>query len=111
VLSHTGANLVLLAAYVLVSVIGLHLLKTSAGTVLSASFVLGLGCYGTGFALWYLMLTKLPLSVAFPLAAGAVIVGTQLVGHILLGEVFGARHLLGVLMIVIGIAFVFARGA
>jgi multidrug transporter EmrE-like cation transporter len=109
--AHAGANLALLMAYVLVSAIGLHLLKTSAGTVLSLSCVSGLGCYGAGFALWYVMLTKLPLSTAFPLAAGALIVGTQLVGHALLGEVLGPRHLLGVLLIVIGIAVVFPRGA
>jgi multidrug transporter EmrE-like cation transporter len=104
------ADLALLAAYVLISVIGLHLLKTSAGTILSVPFILGLGCYGTGFAIWYLVLTKLPLSVAFPLAAGALIVGTQLVGHLLLGEALGARHAFGVLLIVIGLAVVFPRG-
>jgi multidrug transporter EmrE-like cation transporter len=106
-----GTNLALLTAYVLVSVIGLHFLKTSAGTVLSVPFVLGLSCYGAGFALWYLMLTSLPLSVAFPLAAGALIVGSQLVGHFLLGETLAARHLLGVLLIVIGITVVLPRGA
>jgi multidrug transporter EmrE-like cation transporter len=53
----------------------------------------------------------LPLSVAFPLAAGALIVGTQLVGHMLLGEALGARHLFGVLLIVVGLAVVFPRGA
>jgi multidrug transporter EmrE-like cation transporter len=109
--AHAVTDLVLLATYVVVSVIGLHLLKTSAGMVLSVPFLLGLGCYGTGFALWYLLLTKLPLSVAFPLAAGALIVGTQLVGHMLLGEALGARHLFGVLLIVIGLAVVFPRGA
>jgi multidrug transporter EmrE-like cation transporter len=110
-LAHAGINFALLAAYVLVSVAGLHLLKASAGTVLSAPFVLGLGCYGSGFALWYLMLIKLPLSTAFPLAAGALVVGAQLAGHFLLGETLGPRHLLGVLLIVIGIAVAFPRGA
>jgi multidrug transporter EmrE-like cation transporter len=109
--AQTGISLVLLTAYVLVSVIGLHFLKTSAGAVLSVPFVLGVSCYGTGFALWYLMLTKLPLSVAFPVAAGALMVGSQLVGHLLLGETLAARHLLGVLLIVIGITVVLPRGA
>jgi multidrug transporter EmrE-like cation transporter len=107
---HASTDFALLVAYVLVSMLGLHLLKTSAGTVLSLSFVLGLGCYGAGFALWYLMLTKLPLSTAFPLAAGALIIGTQLVGHMVLGEVLGPRHMVGVLLIAIGIAVVFPRG-
>jgi len=105
-----GADIALLVAYVLISVLGLHLLKASAGTVLSLPFVLGLGCYGGGFALWYLLLTKLPLSTAFPLAAGALIIGTQLVGHAVLGEVLGPRHVLGVLLITIGIVVVFPRG-
>jgi multidrug transporter EmrE-like cation transporter len=110
VFAHAVTDLALLVTYVVVSVIGLHLLKTSAGMVVSMPFLLGLGCYGTGFAL-YLILTKLPLSVAFPLAAGALIVGTQLVGHMLLGEALGARHLFGVVLIVIGLAVVFPRGA
>lgn len=109
--AYAGTNLALLTAYVLVSVIGLHLLKTSAGVVLSVPFILGLSCYASGFALWYLMLIKLPLSVAFPLAAGALIVGSQVTGHMLLGEALGARQAIGVLLIVIGIAVVFPRGA
>lgn len=108
---HATIDFALLVAYVLVSVIGLHLLKTSAGTILSVPFVLGLGCYGAGFSLWYLMLTKLPLSTAFPLAAGGLIVGTQVVGHTMLGEALGPRHVLGVLLIAVGIAVVFPRGA
>jgi hypothetical protein len=45
--AHAVTDLALLATYVVVSVIGLHLLKTSAGMVLSVPFLLGLGCYGT----------------------------------------------------------------
>jgi multidrug transporter EmrE-like cation transporter len=102
-------DLVLLAAYVALSVAGLHLLKSSAGAFLCATFALGLSCYGAGFLLWYLLLTKLPLSVAFPLAAGALMVGSQVVGHVMFGEVLGPRHLLGVLLTVIGLALIFPR--
>jgi multidrug transporter EmrE-like cation transporter len=109
VTARASLDLALLAAYVALSVAGLHLLKSSAGAFMSASFGLGLSCYGAGFLLWYLLLTKLPLSVAFPLASGALILGSQVVGHAMFGEVLGPRHLAGVLLIVIGLALVLPR--
>jgi len=97
-------ELALLLAYVLASVVGLHLLKLSGGTLLSARFVLGLGLHGCGFLIWYALLTRMPLSVAFPLAAGALMVGTQISGYFFLDEALSGRHLLGVLMILVGLA-------
>jgi multidrug transporter EmrE-like cation transporter len=107
--ARTVLDLALLTGYVALSVAGLHLLKSSAGAFVSATFALGLSCYGAGFLLWYVMLTKLPLSVAFPLASGALMIGSQVVGHVMLGEALGESHLLGVLLIVIGLALVFPR--
>lgn len=96
----------MLLAYVLASVVGLHLLKLSGGAVLSARFVCGLGLHACGFLIWYALLTRMPLSVAFPLAAGALMIGTQISGYFFLEEALGARHLLGVLIILTGLVVI-----
>ena len=100
------SELGLLLAYVLASVAGLHLLKLSGGSLFSARFVCGLGLHASGFLIWYVLLTRMPLSVAFPLAAGALMVGTQISGYFFLEEALSGRHLLGVLMILTGLVVI-----
>ena len=100
------AELVLLLAYVSASVVGLHLLKLSGGSLLSARFACGLGLHACGFLIWYALLTRMPLSVAFPLAAGALMIGTQISGFFFLEEALGSRHLMGVLLILAGLVMV-----
>jgi len=100
------AELALLLAYVSASIVGLHLLKLSEGSLLSARFAGGLSLHACGFLIWYVLLTRMPLSVAFPLAAGALMVGTQISGYFFLEEALSGRHLLGVLAILIGLVMV-----
>jgi multidrug transporter EmrE-like cation transporter len=96
----------LLLVYVLASVAGLHLLKLSGGSLLSARFLCGLGLHACGFLIWYALLTRMPLSVAFPLAAGALMIGTQVSGYFFLEETLSGRHLVGVLMILTGLVMI-----
>ena len=100
------AELALLLAYVSASVVGLHLLKLSGGCFLTARFWCGLGLHACGFLIWYALLTRMPLSVAFPLGAGALMLGTQISGYFFLEEALSSRHLLGVLMILTGLVMV-----
>ncbi len=61
------------------------------------------------------MLRWYPLSIAFPLAAGTVIVGTQIVGVFLLKERFDIASLVAVSFILVGLiilgAIDYIRGA
>ncbi|MDF1754660.1 MAG: hypothetical protein P1U89_17885 [Verrucomicrobiales bacterium] len=66
----------------------------------------GASLYGIGFLMWYWILTRVPLSIAFPIAAGGLAVGTQIAGHFVLKESLTYTHLVGVLLIVAGISFV-----
>jgi multidrug transporter EmrE-like cation transporter len=94
--------LLLLILYVVTSLFGLYKLK-SEPLGLSMGFVLGFVSYAAGFCIWLGLLRALPLSVAFPIAAGALAVGTQLVGWAALHETASPQSVFGVLLIVAGI--------
>jgi multidrug transporter EmrE-like cation transporter len=49
------------------------------------------------------ILRHLPLSFAFPVAAGALVVGTMLTGFVFLGESIPYLHLIGAGVIISGI--------
>jgi multidrug transporter EmrE-like cation transporter len=102
------STIVFLLLYVAISVTGLTLLK-SQSEIFSARFVLGFLLYGLGFVMWYILLRMMPLSVAFPIAAGSLIAATQLVGSFFLDEKLGAMHLLGIAVIIAGVVLVFSQ--
>jgi multidrug transporter EmrE-like cation transporter len=91
-----------------VSAAGLILIK-QAGTPASARFAGGFLLYGAGFIIWLWLLRRLPLSMAFPAAAGALIAATVAGGYFFLGERLAASQTFGVVMILIGIVLVFWR--
>jgi multidrug transporter EmrE-like cation transporter len=97
----------LVTLYVAISSLGLVALKTAGGPM-TLLFAAGLALYAIGFAVWYGMLTRLPLSVAFPIAAGSLIVATQIVGWLFLDESLPLIHLGGIALMLAGIAIVFA---
>jgi multidrug transporter EmrE-like cation transporter len=88
--------------YLAVSLFGLYQIK-AATPGLNAGYLLGVLAYAAGFLLWLQMIRLFPLSTAFPLAAGALICGTQLVGILALGEQYDAAKVAGVLLILAGI--------
>ena len=95
-------NCFLFVSYVITSCTGLYYLK-AASSWWSAQFAVGCVLYGVGAILWLFILRILPLSVAFPLAAGALMIGTTLTGVVLLKEIVTSGHIFGVLLISLGI--------
>ena len=73
------------------------------------SFLLGLSLYGAGALLWMGILRLFPLSFAFPIAAGALVVGTTLIGVVFLHETVSVWHLSGSVCIIAGIALIASR--
>ena len=102
----TLPNILFLFGYILISTIGLAFLKFSDGRFISLSGGVGIFFYGAGFIVWYFILTKVPLSVAFPVAAGGLIVATQVAGYIIFKENLSLAHLGGVLLIMVGISLI-----
>ena len=75
----------------------------AAASWLSANFMIGLLLYGLGATVWLIILRQYPLSVAFPVASGALMVGTTLAAFFLLKESVSMTHILGIILIGIGI--------
>jgi multidrug transporter EmrE-like cation transporter len=92
----------LLIPYTALGLLGIFQLKTSPPG-LNAGFVLGFAAYAGSFLLWVRILKLLPVSVAFPTAAGVIMIGTQLVGLFLLGEQLTLGKGLGLALILGGI--------
>ena len=95
----------LILFYVLVSAFGLYKLK-AASSWFGWEFLVGFVMYGSGFIVWLYILRNFPLSVAFPVAAGSLIVSTQVLAIWLLKETPNYINLAGVCMIVVGIVLV-----
>lgn len=74
----------------------------------SAPILGGLACYVLSLGLWLVVLSRLPVSIAYPLQSlGYVMV--VLLAHVLLNESLSANKLLAIILIVLGVLFL-ARG-
>jgi multidrug transporter EmrE-like cation transporter len=94
--------------YAAVSAFGLYLIK-DAPELMSGRALLGGLLYGGGFCIWIAMLRAFPLSVAFPVAAGSLIVATHLIGRLFLSETVQASQTLGIGLIIAGMVLVTLR--
>jgi multidrug transporter EmrE-like cation transporter len=99
---HDWMGRALLAAYVLTATFGLYRMKAAA-EIASLGFLAGALCYALSFVLWILILLRMPLSVAFPLVTGLVIVATQLSAALWLNEPLTWWKAAGVVLIISGI--------
>ena len=91
--------------YAIISSYGLYLLK-AAHSIQSFGYIIGFFMYGVGFLIWLYILRTYPLSTAFPTAAGAMIVATQIAGVVFLKETLQPPIIIGSLLILIGIILI-----
>lgn len=73
----------------------------------SAPILAGLSCYVVSVVVWILALSRVPVSVAYPMLSIGYIVNA-LAAYWLFGEALGAQKLLGIGFIVVGV-FLVAR--
>lgn len=104
----TFRYLALFAIYVSSSCVGLYLIKSAPGWR-TWTFVAGFGLYAFGALLWMAILRLLALSLAFPIAAGALVIGTMITGVALLGESITVPQVCGAFLIITGIALIAAN--
>jgi drug/metabolite transporter (DMT)-like permease len=110
-----ATGFVLLAATIVLNATGQLLLKRAslgrapgAGVIemfLSPWFVGGAAAHAATMIVWLLALRRLPLTVAHPLT-GAVFVIVPVASHLFWSESLGLQRLIGILVIVLGIAVV-----
>ena len=78
-------------------------------TFLSVPLVAALGIYGVATLMWLVVLTRLPLSVAFPFY-GLTFLLVPILAWLFLGEPLRIQTLVGGVVIIIGVA-ICAKGA
>lgn len=98
-------NALLFPIYVITSCVGLYLLKL-ASSWSSLIFLSGVTLYVLGAGIWLAILRVYPLSVAFPVASGALMIGTTLIGIFILKEHVSTQHIIGIFFIMTGIGMV-----
>jgi multidrug transporter EmrE-like cation transporter len=89
----------LIVIYAAVSGYGLYLLKASQEFL------------STRFVIWIFILRLFPLSIAFPTAAGALIIATQIAGVYYLKESLQPTTVAGIALIAIGIILIYVNTA
>lgn len=67
--------------------------------------IAGLGCYGISVVVWILALSRVPVSIAYPMLSIGYVVNA-FAAYYLFGESLGAQKLLGIGFILIGIYLV-----
>lgn len=99
---NTTIKIALFAAYAIISCYGLYLLK-AAQSWLSPSFIIGGVLYGLGACVWMLILRTFPISIAFPIASGALMLGTSAIGIFIFKESFDIKSAMGMVFLISGI--------
>lgn len=110
VLLNAIAQLALKASVNDTGVIGLDLpsLWSSLNTLLASTWLwLGLVCYGISVLVWLLALSRVDVSIAYPMLSIGYVVNAIAAWH-LFGESLGQGRLVGIGIIIIGV-FVLAR--
>jgi multidrug transporter EmrE-like cation transporter len=113
----SGEAYAALAGAVLLAVLGQTLLKIGVGglggapaagaivaALLSVPVLAGVVCYGTSAVLWLAVLTRMRLSIAYPLGAASYLLVLPVASA--LGETVPVLRWAGVIVIIVGIALV-----
>ncbi|MCC7182493.1 MAG: EamA family transporter [Rhodocyclaceae bacterium] len=72
-------------------------------------FLLGFACYGVSLVVWIAALTRVPVTLAYPLLSIGYIINA-LIARYWLGETMGAGGWLGIALIVAGVTLIARQG-
>jgi multidrug transporter EmrE-like cation transporter len=84
-----------------------NLVPVGSRLVLSPYIAAGLGCYVVSVVVWILALSRVPVSIAYPMLSIGYVVNA-LAAWALFGEALGPQKLVGIAFIVVGV-FLVAR--
>jgi multidrug transporter EmrE-like cation transporter len=114
-MSSYAINVALFAAYVASSTVGLLMLKGALSRIQSAGSTIfspspdalslwaGFGLYVVSFAIWVRILSRMPLSTAYPVAIGLTLTFSTAGAALLLGERLSVLKIAGILLIFAGL--------
>lgn len=72
-------------------------------------FLLGLACYAVSLVVWIAALTRVPVTVAYPMLSIGYIINA-LIARFWLGETMGLNGWLGIAFIVLGVTLIARQG-
>lgn len=84
-----------------------NIVPIGAKLALNPPILAGLGCYVVSVVVWILALSRVPVSVAYPMLSVGYIVNA-VAAWLLFGESLGAQKLIGIGFIIVGV-FLVAR--
>ncbi len=104
---NTAAQLFLKATTNVVGVISFEngIINTATKVLSVPAFYAGMTCYAVSIVVWIAALSRLPVSVAYPLLSVGYIVNAVL-AYFLFGEALTMHKLLGIGFIIIGVVLV-----
>ena len=82
-------------------------LRIAMTIISSPSILVGLSCFGLSALVWLFVLSKIPLSTAYPFVALGIVI-TVVAGKLMFGEPITLLKLIGVILIVAGVSTVAA---
>ena len=113
VLLNAGAQLLLKAGTNATGVLaapGTTLTYTFARMALQPHFWMGAGCYAVSIVVWILGLSRVPVSIAYPMLSIGYVVNA-IAAWLLFGEAVGAMRWTGIGFIIVGVWLVARSGA
>ena len=75
----------------------------------SPYIIVGVFLYGMSFVLWTFVLSRLKLSVVYPISVSSIIVLTTLLATIFFKESITPLHIVGIVIIMLGISLLVAN--
>ena len=112
VLLNAGAQLLLKAGVRPLGRIGLDAASAAsevAGALLQSPVIAGLACYAVSVVLWIVALSRVEVSIAYPMLSLGYVVNA-LAAWWLFGEALGAQKVLGIGFILAGVVLVARSG-
>jgi multidrug transporter EmrE-like cation transporter len=82
-----------------------EILSFAASALVNLWFCTGMLCFAFSIGLWLVVLSKLEVSVAYPLASMGYLV-TAVVGYVFLGEDIGMMRIIGLGLVCAGVAVI-----
>ena len=67
--------------------------------------ILGLFCYLTSVIVWLMVLSRVPVGIAYPMVSIGYII-TAIAGYFLLGEMLTTSRIIGIFVIILGVYLV-----
>ncbi len=97
-------NIALISLYLTLTLYGIYQIKLAGFHELI--FYVGFASYVASYGVWIVFMKLNPLSKAYAIAAGSLIIATQIIDYFVLNMPFASLQMIGITLIFIGILLI-----